>query len=40
VACNKEVGKLWKYNKRIEMNDGTQIISNPQNVAGMLNNFL
>jgi hypothetical protein len=26
-----------KYDKKIELNNGTQIISNPQNVAGMLN---
>jgi hypothetical protein len=32
-VINKEVGKSWKYDK-IELNDGTQIISNPQNVAG------
>jgi hypothetical protein len=38
-VINKEVGKSWKYDKKIELNDRTQIISNPQNVAGMLNTF-
>jgi hypothetical protein len=23
-VINKEVGKLWKYDKKIELNDGTQ----------------
>jgi hypothetical protein len=27
-VINKEVGKSWKYDKKIELNDGTQIISN------------
>jgi hypothetical protein len=38
-VINKEVGKSWKCDKKIELNDGTQIISNPQNVAGMLSTF-
>jgi hypothetical protein len=38
-VINNEVGKSWKYDNKIELNDGTQIISNPQNVAGMLNTF-
>jgi hypothetical protein len=36
-VINKEIGKSWKYDKKIELNDGTQIISNPQ---GTLNTFL
>jgi hypothetical protein len=39
-VINKEVGKSWKYDKKIELNNETQIISNPQNLAGMLNTFL
>jgi hypothetical protein len=37
-VINKEVGKSWKYDK-IELNDGTQMIASPQNVASMLNTF-
>jgi hypothetical protein len=36
----KEVGRSWKYEKKIELNNGTQLISNAQNVVGMLNTFL
>jgi hypothetical protein len=39
-VINKEVGKSWKYDKKIELKDGSQIISNPRNVAGTLNTFL
>jgi hypothetical protein len=38
-VINKEVGKSWKYDNKIELNNGTQIIPNSQNVAGMLNIF-
>jgi hypothetical protein len=37
---NKEAGKSLKFDKKIELNSGTNIISTPQNVKDMLNTFL
>jgi hypothetical protein len=36
---NEEVGKPLKGDKKIELSSGTKIISDPQSVADMLNNF-
>lgn len=36
---NEEVGKSFKGDKKIELISGTKIISDPQSVADMLNNF-
>jgi L-rhamnose mutarotase len=38
-VINTEVGKSWKYGEKIELNSGTEVMSNPQNVVGMLNTF-
>jgi hypothetical protein len=38
-VINKEAGKSFKYDKKIELCSGTEIISNPQNEEGMLNTF-
>jgi hypothetical protein len=37
---NKDVGKSLKYGKIIELNSGTKIIYNPQNVARYIKHFL
>jgi hypothetical protein len=38
-VINKEVGKSLKHDKTIELHVGTNIISDPQEGADMLNKF-